>query len=212
MLISSLLANALSDRYQIVKGLGGGGMGVVYLARDLKHDRLIALKVLHPELAGLLGRERFLREIRTAAGLQHPNIVPVHDSSEVESGESGTDLMWFTMPFVDGESLRERLQREGRLPLDLALQIAKEAARALGWAHHQGIIHRDIKPENILLTKDGTTLLADFGLARAIGAGADLTEAGTVLGTPAYMTAERLTPAEGTLRAQPATTAAPPRR
>src|SRR5688572_25368004 len=138
-------------------------MATVYLARDLKHDRQVAFKVLRPELAATLGPERFQREIRFAARLQHPHIVSVYDS-----GETGGRL-WFTMPFVEGESLRGRLTRERQLPLEDAVRVAREAAEALGYAHEQGVIHRDIKPENILLTRDGNTLVADFGIARAVG-------------------------------------------
>jgi eukaryotic-like serine/threonine-protein kinase len=134
-------------------------MGTVYLARDLKHDRVVALKVLHSELAHSLGTDRFLREIRTAARLQHPHILSVPDSGET-AGQ-----LWFTMPYIEGESLRDRLERERQLPMDDALRIATEAARALDYAHRQGGIHCDVKPENILLTPDGDTLVADFGIA-----------------------------------------------
>src|SRR5215213_10226717 len=154
------LREGLADRYTLERELGRGGMATVYLAQDLRHDRPVALKVLQPELASSLGPERFQREIRLAARLQHPHILPVHDSGET-AGQ-----LWFTMPFVDGESLRDRLRRERQLPVEDALQIAREAARALDYAHQHGIIHRDIKPENILLTRDGSTLVADFGIAR----------------------------------------------
>ena len=137
-------------------------MATVYLARDIKHKRLVALKVLLPSVAAALGAERFQREIEFAAGLQHPHILTVFDS-----GEAGGDL-WFTMPYVEGESLRERLRRDRQLPLVEALRIATEAARALEFAHRHGVIHRDIKPENLLLTSDGSTLVADFGIARAL--------------------------------------------
>src|SRR5262249_51557701 len=162
-------------------------MATVYLARDLKHDRLIALKILRPELAATLGPERFQREIRFAARLQHPHILSVYDS-----GESAGQL-WFTMPFVEGESLRDRLRREPQLPLDDALRVAREAAEALGYAHEHGVIHRDVKPENIMLTRDGNTLVADFGIARAVGGdGAEqLTGTGMSIGTPAYMSPEQ---------------------
>jgi serine/threonine protein kinase/tetratricopeptide (TPR) repeat protein len=187
------LESSLADRYVIERELGRGGMATVYLARDLKHDRPVALKVLHPELGQALGPERFQREIRLAARLQHPHILTMLDSGAASLG-SPAQALWFTMPFVDGESLRTRLQRERQLPVDDALRIAREAAQALQYAHDQGVIHRDIKPENLLLTRDGNTLVADFGIARALGAGADqarLTETGLVVGTPAYMSPEQ---------------------
>src|SRR5688572_27188611 len=142
-------------------------MATVFLAQDLRHDRPVALKVLHPDLARTLGPERFQREIKLAARLQHPHVLTVHDSGEA-AGQ-----LWFTMPFVEGESLRDRLRRERQLPVEAALRITTEAARALEYAHGHGIIHRDIKPENLLLTSDGSTLVADFGIARALGAAGD---------------------------------------
>ena len=182
----SQLADALRDRYVLVKELGHGGTATVYLARDLRHERQVALKVLHGELATALGPDRFLREIRTAALLQHPHILSVFDS-----GETGGRL-WFTMPYVEGESLRDRLRRERQLPLEDALRITREAAQALRYAHDHGIIHRDIKPENLLLTEDGNTLVADFGIARALAGGEErLTETGLAVGTPAYMSPEQ---------------------
>jgi serine/threonine protein kinase len=182
----SSLAAALQDRYVIERELGRGGMATVYLARDLKHGRDVALKVLHSELAASLGPERFQREIETVARLQHPHILTVHDSGEA-AGQ-----LWFTMPFVEGESLRDRLRREQQLPVEAALRIATDAARALQYAHEHGVIHRDIKPENLLLTKDGSTLVADFGIARALSGGDDrLTETGISVGTPAYMSPEQ---------------------
>ncbi len=180
------LQEALADRYQLQRELGRGGMATVYLAHDLKHDRRVALKVLHPELAATLGPERFQREIRTTARLQHPHILPVLDS-----GKSG-DQLWYTMPHVEGESLRDRLRREGQLPLDDALKITREVADALGYAHSQGIVHRDIKPENILLSR-GHALVADFGIARAlqVADAEHLTATGLAVGTPAYMSPEQ---------------------
>ena len=161
-------------------------MATVYLARDLRHDRPVALKVLHPELAHALGPERFLREVRTTARLQHPHILPVHDSGDAAG------RLWYTMPFVDGESLRDRLQRERQLSLEESLLITREVADALGYAHSQGIVHRDIKPENILLSHRHA-LVADFGIARALQAagGDQLTETGVLIGTPAYMSPEQ---------------------
>jgi eukaryotic-like serine/threonine-protein kinase len=182
----SQLAEALRDRYALERELGRGGMATVYVAHDVKHDRPVALKVLHPELASALGPERFQREIRLAARLQHPHILTVLDSGEAAG------LLWFTMPFVEGESLRDRLTRERQLPVEDALRIAREAAQGLQYAHEHGVMHRDIKPENILLTQDGSTLVADFGIARAFGGGeARLTETGMAIGTPAYMSPEQ---------------------
>ena len=182
------LRDALADRYRMVRELGRGGMATVYLAQDLRHDRPVALKVLHPELARTLGPDRFLREIKLAARLQHPHILSVHDSGEAAGH------LWFTMPFVEGESLRGRLVREQQLPVEDAVRIAREAAEALDYAHRQGVIHRDIKPENILLSGDHA-LVADFGIARALAGDASdeqrLTETGTTLGTPAYMSPEQ---------------------
>ena len=180
------LQAALGGRYTIAQELGRGGMAAVYLAQDLKHGRSIALKVLRPELATALGPERFVREIEIAARLTHPNILPLHDS-----GEAG-GLLYYVMPYVEGESLRSRLAREGPLPLDQALEIAREVADALGYAHAHGVVHRDIKPENILL-QSGHAVVADFGIARAIWevAGDRLTETGIAVGSPAYMSPEQ---------------------
>jgi eukaryotic-like serine/threonine-protein kinase len=160
-------------------------MATVYLARDLRHDRPVALKVLHPELAATLGPDRFLREIKLAARLQHPHILSVHDSGEAAG------RLWFTMPYVEGESLRDRLRRERQLPLDVAIEITGQVAQALDYAHQHGVIHRDIKPENILLTGDVNVLVADFGIARALGVDEQLTATGLSVGTPAYMSPEQ---------------------
>jgi len=184
------LEAGLTGHYALLRELGRGGMATVFLATDLKHDRPVAFKVLHPDLAQSLGPERFQREIRLAARLQHPHILTVHDSGET-AGQ-----LWFTMPFVEGESLRDRLRRDRQLSLDDALRIARQAAQALQYAHDHGVVHRDIKPENLLLTSDGNTLVADFGIARALGAAGDddkLTQTGMSVGTPAYMSPEQAT-------------------
>jgi eukaryotic-like serine/threonine-protein kinase len=173
------LQEGLGGSYVLERELGRGGMATVFLARDAKHDRPVALKVLHPELAASLGPDRFLREIKLAARLQHPHILTVLDSGDAAG------RLWFTMPFVEGESLRDRLRRERQLPVDDALRIAREAAQALQYAHEHGVIHRDIKPENILL-HDGRPVVADFGIALAVSAaaGGRMTETGLSLGTP----------------------------
>ena len=180
------LVLALSDRYRIERELGSGGMATVYLARDPRHDRHVAIKVLHPELAAALGGDRFLAEIRTTANLQHPHILPLHDS-----GEAG-GFLYYVMPFVEGETLRDRLARERQLPIAEAIRIAREVADALGYAHGRGIIHRDIKPENILL-QGGHALVADFGIALAVqsAGGQRMTQTGLSLGTPQYMSPEQ---------------------
>jgi serine/threonine-protein kinase len=163
-------------------------MATVFLGRDLKHHRAVAVKVLRPELAGAIGPERFLREIEIAAGLSHPNILPLFDSG----GRDG--LFYYVMPYVEGESLRQRLDRERQLPIEDALRITREVADALGYAHRLGFVHRDIKPENILLSHHHA-VVADFGIARAIEAagGEKLTGAGLALGTPSYMSPEQAT-------------------
>jgi TolB-like protein/Tfp pilus assembly protein PilF len=191
--ISNPLAEALRDRYVLERVLGRGGMATVYLARDLKHDRLVALKVLDPDVAASLGTERFQREIRVAARLHHPHILSVYDSGEAEGARGVGPSLWFAMPYVRGESLRERLRREGILPIDEALRITRQAAQALSYAHKEGVVHRDVKPENLLLTEDGSTQVADFGIARAVESQGDqrLTEIGAALGTPAYMAPEQ---------------------
>jgi serine/threonine-protein kinase len=181
------LSVALADRYEIERELGAGGMATVYLARDLKHDRQVALKVLRPELASILGAERFLSEIKTTANLQHPHILPLHDSGEADG------MVFYVMPYVEGESLRDRLTREKQLPVEDAVRIAREVASALDYAHRHGVVHRDIKPENILL-HEGQALVADFGIALAAsrsGGGTRMTETGMSLGTPHYMSPEQ---------------------
>ena len=184
----SLSSEARHGHYRLERELGRGGMATVYLARDLKHDRHVAFKLFRPEIAFNIDVLRFRREIATAARLQHPHICTVYDSGETDG------LPWFTMPYIRGESLRERLRREGRLPVDEALRITREAAQALAYAHREGVIHRDVKPENILLTEDGVSLLADFGVARSVRLLTDhhLTETGQNVGTPAYMAPEQV--------------------
>ncbi len=185
--IGERLTTALADRYTIERELGAGGMATVYLAEDLKHDRKVALKVLRPELAAVIGADRFLAEIKTTANLQHPHILPLHDS-----GEAG-GTVFYVMPYVEGESLRDRLDRERQLPVEDAIRIAHEVADALDYAHRHGVIHRDIKPENILL-HDGRVMVADFGIALAVSrsdGGTRLTETGMSLGTPHYMSPEQ---------------------
>ncbi|MEP7324598.1 MAG: protein kinase [Gemmatimonadota bacterium] len=183
--VTRLIA-ALADRYRLERELGAGGMATVYLAEDLKHHRRVAIKVLRPELAAVIGAERFLREIQTIANLQHPHILGLIDSGEV----NGT--AYYVMPFVEGESLRDRLSREKQLPVGDAVRLATEVAAALDYAHRHGVIHRDIKPENILL-HDGQALVADFGIALAVSSagGSRMTETGMSLGTPHYMSPEQ---------------------
>jgi serine/threonine-protein kinase len=176
---------ALVDRYTLERDLGRGGMATVVLARDLAHDRPVALKVLHAELASSLGADRFKREIRVAARLQHPNILSVLDSGEING------QLWFAMPYVEGENVYERIQREHQLPPAEAIRIAVAAAGALAYAHEQGVVHRDIKPDNIMLSGD-QVLVADFGVARAVSEVAQkLTATGMVVGTPTYMSPEQ---------------------
>jgi TolB-like protein len=177
---------ALAERYEIERRLGEGGMATVYLARDLRHARPVALKVLRDDLAATVGAERFLHEVQVAASLQHPHILPLYDSGEANG------VLYYVMPWIEGESLRDRLLREERLPMLDAVRLAREAAEGLAYAHRQGVIHRDVKPENILL-QDGHTLVADFGIARAVGSAPSgkFTRPGVIVGTPEYMSPEQ---------------------
>jgi serine/threonine protein kinase/Flp pilus assembly protein TadD len=180
------LQSALAERYLLEREIGRGGMATVYLAQDRKHRRPVAVKILHPHLAANVGPERFQREVEIAARLSHPHILSLHDSGEAEG------FLYYVMPYIQGESLRGRLTREGRLPLDEALRITREVAGALGYAHSQGVVHRDIKPENVML-HEGEAMVTDFGIAKAISAGPapSLTETGHSLGTAAYMSPEQ---------------------
>src|SRR5688572_31065959 len=182
------LNNALSGRYTIDRLIGEGGMATVYLARDVRHQRKVALKVLRPDLGAVLGVDRFLSEIQVTANLQHPNLLPLFDSGAADQ------LLFYVMPFIEGESLRARLDREKQLPVDEAVRIAVAIAGALDYAHHQGVIHRDLKPENILL-QSGQPVIADFGIALAVSnaGGTRVTQTGLSLGTPQYMSPEQAT-------------------
>jgi serine/threonine protein kinase len=178
----------LAERYRIARELGQGGMATVYLAEDLKHKRKVALKVLKPELAAVLGADRFVQEITTTASLQHPHILPLFDSGTADG------FLFYVMPFIEGETLRDKLNRETQLGVDEAVRIAREVADALDYAHSKGVIHRDIKPENILI-QNGRPMVADFGIALAVSAaaGGRMTETGLSLGTPHYMSPEQAT-------------------
>jgi len=178
------LGSGLDGRYTVERELGQGGMAIVFLARDLRHGRKVALKVLRPEVSAAIGAERFLREIQLAAGLTHPHILPVYDSGESDG------LLFYVMPSMEGRSLRERLDKEKQLPLDEALRIAREVASALDYAHRHNVVHRDIKPENILL-HEGSAMVADFGIGKALGAEGSTTQTGLAVGTPAYMSPEQ---------------------
>jgi serine/threonine-protein kinase len=188
------LRATLGDRYRIDRLIGEGGMATVWLAQDLRHNRPVALKLLRPELAQAIGTDRFVREIEVAARLNHPHILPLLDSGTVQLGPAWPSCPYYVMPFIDGETLRVRIVREGKLPETEALRIAREVAEGLDHAHRHGVLHRDIKPENILLS-DGRAVIADFGIARAVdeAGGAPLTRTGQALGTPAYMSPEQIT-------------------
>ena len=188
------LAEALQDRYVIERELGAGGMATVYLAEDVKHHRQVAVKVLRPELAAILGGERFLKEIEVTANLQHPNILPLYDSGSVTTAAGATEFLYYVMPYVEGETLRDKMTREKQLSVDESIAIAKDVADALHFAHQRNVVHRDIKPENILL-QQGKPLVADFGIALAVShaGGTRLTETGLSLGTPHYMSPEQAT-------------------
>ncbi|HXW96758.1 MAG TPA: serine/threonine-protein kinase, partial [Gemmatimonadales bacterium] len=177
------LQSALGDRYAVDREVGRGGMATVFLAQDLKHDRRVALKVLHPELAATLGSERFLREIQIAARLQHPHILPLYDSGQADT------LLYYVMPFVEGESLRDRLNRDRALPVEEAVKIGRDVAAALDYAHRHGVVHRDIKPENVMV-HEGEAVVTDFGIAKAVDA-APVTQTGMVMGTAQYIAPEQ---------------------
>ena len=185
----SRLQTALADRYRIERELGQGGMATVYLAEDLKHHRKVAVKVLRPELAATLGPERFAREIEVAARLQHPHILGLLDSGDADG------FFYYVMPYVEGETLRDRLARGGELPVPEAVRLLGEIAEALATAHRAGVVHRDIKPENVMLS-GRHAMVMDFGVAKAVteaSSGPQLTTAGVALGTPAYMAPEQAT-------------------
>ena len=206
--VDARLKAALSDRYTIERELGSGGMATVYLAEDLKHHRRVAIKVLRPELAAAIGSERFIREIEITANLSHPHMLPLLDSGTAEEQPSArpacakpgpggrvwcpSAFLYYVMPYVEGESLRERIDREGKIPVAEMVRLTDEIASALSYAHEQGIVHRDIKPENVMLS-GGRAVVADFGIARAVSAagGTKLTGTGFAVGTPAYMSPEQ---------------------
>jgi len=182
--IEQRLATGLAGRYAVERELGQGGMAMVFLAQDLRHDRKVALKVLRPEISVEIGADRFLREIKMAAGLTHPHILPVYDSGQAEG------LLYYVMPNMEGRSLRERLERERQLPLDEALRITRDVASALDYAHRQRVVHRDVKPENILF-QEGNAMVADFGIGKALSGDGNITQTGLAVGTPAYMSPEQ---------------------
>ncbi len=197
--LGARLQAAFGDAYVVQRELASGGMATVFLARDTKHDRLVALKVLRPEVAKTVGSQRFRHEIAVASRLEHPHILPIHDH-----GESAGDLLWYTMPYVEGESLRERMTRESQMPLADALRITREVASALDYAHGAGYMHRDVKPDNIMVTTKHDAMLADFGIARpmkdasgrsragAMDVEVAMTTTGFVVGSPQYMSPEQV--------------------
>ena len=192
--IAEALAAGIADRYRVERPLGAGGMAVVYRATDLRHERVVAIKVLRPDLASSIGPDRFLREIRIAARLQHPHILGLIDSGEIPTAAGSAPLLYYVMPFIEGESLRERLDRDGNIPIPQSIRLLREVADALAKAHRSGIVHRDIKPDNVLLA-DGHAFVADFGVARAVRdatATGTQTALGVAVGTPAYMAPEQV--------------------
>ena len=187
-----VLQRALPDRYRVVREIGRGGMATVYLAEDVPQEREVAIKVLSPEYGSAIDSERFKREIRIAAHLSHPNILPAYDSGSARDPETGAEILYYVMPFVQGESLRQRIERMSQLTIDDAIGIACEVADALSYAHGQGVVHRDIKPENILL-QSGHAVVADFGIARLVQESSNekLTGTGMSIGTATYMSPEQ---------------------
>jgi len=180
------LQSALADRYQVERELGRGGMATVYLAKDLEHDRQVAIKVMRPQIAAAMGGERFLREIEISGSLDHPNILALLDSGGTD------DLLYYVMPLIEGESLGERIERDGPMAVNDVIQITREVASALTYASGQGVVHRDIKPDNIMLAADGHAVVMDFGIGKALEAGGEkLTQTGMSVGTPAYMSPEQ---------------------
>ena len=182
------LKSALAGRYEIDREIGRGGMATVYLATDVRHHRQVAVKVLRPDLAAALGPERFLREIEIAANLTHPHILPLHDSGEAEG------FLYYVMPYIKGDTLRERIDKEGELPVPEAVRIIRDVVDALAFAHAQGVVHRDIKPDNVMLS-GRHAMVMDFGIAKAVSEAtgrSQLTTAGVALGTPTYMAPEHI--------------------
>src|ERR1044071_421932 len=182
--LQTRLSSGLAGRYALERELGQGGMAVVFLALDLRHDRKVALKILRPEISVEVGAERFLREIKLAAGLNHPHILPIYAAGQAAG------MLFYVMPNMEGRSLRERLDAEKQLPLEEALRITREVATALDYAHRNKVIHRDIKPENILF-QEGNAMVADFGIGKALSGTATMTQTGLAIGTPAYMSPEQ---------------------